>query len=149
MIAEWEDPSAGPPKISVPREARFPYISWFLYDIDAPHPYDRRDTPVLHFARVNIPCTKKAAHTLSTTAMSDRASLVNYLAPVAAGGIPHCYQILVVGHTDVVNVPLEMQRLLTAGRVRWDYKALISRYGMMQLYQKNFLNVGGASVSDH
>lgn len=149
MIADWDDPSTGPPKISVPREARFPLISWFLYDIDAPHPYDRRDTPVLHYARVNIPCTKKAAYELSASTMPDRASLVSYLAPFTAGVIPHCYQILIVGHSDVVNVPMEVQRLVTAGRVRWDYKALLSRCGMTQLYQKNFLNIGGASVSDH
>jgi hypothetical protein len=142
MQAEWPTPTETAPTIKVKRDQRFSLISWFMYDVDTPYPYNRCDTPFLHYARVNVPCSQAAAVGLATAGIADRAVLLQYLPPNPLEQIPHCYQVLIVGHTRPVDVVTETERLRASGSACWDYKGLMRRWGMVRLHQKFFMNAG-------
>lgn len=142
MQAEWSNPQKKPPTIDFQRDPRFPLISWFMYDVDSPYPTCRETTPLLHYARVNVPCSEEASKILFDAEMADRAPLVAYLPPNPPEHISHCYQVMIVGHARPVDVPTETERLRASGRASWDYKGFMRRWGMVRLHQKYFMSTG-------
>ncbi len=125
MQVAWVQPSVAPPSVMIKPDPWTPaLVSWFLMDVDRPFPWDRSETPFLHFGRLNVPTCQKGAD------LGGRRDFVDYLPPEAKPDVQHCFQILVAGHEAPVS-PEEPER-----RAVWDSSGFLERNGMRILHQQ-------------
>jgi len=142
MNATWLHPANGPPSIHVKRDTHYNLISWAFVDVDRPHPYDRSDTPFLMYARVNAPCSKNALDTLNALGEEEKSELIGYLPP-SIHPIPHCYQLIVLGHANPINSQHERELLIKSGRKCWDMKSFQERSQGTVLHRRFFMHSTG------
>ena len=138
MQATWVEPQRLPPNVRVKRDPEYPYMSLFLYDLDAPFPYDRRSSPYLHLLRVNVACTAAAGAALCVLGQQGGCLLMGYTPPNPPKGIVHCYRLEVTGHVE----PVAAGAIEGQERERFPVKDFQERHGMKVLQRRFFMSSG-------
>jgi phosphatidylethanolamine-binding protein (PEBP) family uncharacterized protein len=127
-----------PPKVRIERDAASPYMSLFVYDIDAPFPCSRKTSPFLHFLRANVACTAEAWERLRARGQTSGSMLLGYVPPNPSNGLAHCYRFEVVGHTK----PVDEATLVGKARERFPVREFQVTHGMNVLQRRFFMCSG-------
>jgi Phosphatidylethanolamine-binding protein len=142
MQAEWRDHVSQAPSVRIPRSEQCPLVSWVLYDMDAPNPYDRHDAPFLHYMKTNVACTRSSMQEVCHLGEVHGQEVAAYLPPTPANNIPHAFHIEVLGHRRPVRAGVERDLLASTGRTKFALDAFKQRNGMQTLYSGAFMNNG-------
>ena len=142
MQAAWPNYMSQPPEIRVPRNDKFRLMTWVLYDIDAPNPYDRSESPYLHYMRANIACTSAAMSELCELGESHASEIEPFARPDPSQNIPHSYYIEVFGHNQPIHAEQERDFIQASGKANFDLPLFKRRNQLTTLYTGAFLADG-------
>lgn len=142
MQASWPNYLSQPPVVRVPRSRDHKLMTWVLFDIDAPNPFDRSTSPYLHYMRANIACTAAAMAELCELGETHGDEIEPFTRPNPPQNIPHSYHIEVFGHNKPLRAEEERDLLQAAGRANFDLDGFKKRNGMHTLYTGAFISDG-------
>jgi hypothetical protein len=142
MEARWSNPQENPPQVCIMRDRNAPLMSVLIYDLDAPYPYDRHQSPYLHYVRTNVACCREAAVTLQKLGEGHKVDAVLYEPPTPHKHIPHCYQVEVVGHSHPIDTTELVHTVTTNGRASFALNKLREKYGLYTIDKKFFMSSG-------
>lgn len=142
MQAEWTNYMSRPPSVRVPRSNKYPLMTWVLYDIDNPTPYDRHLSPFLHYMKSNIACTEDGMQSLCDIGELPGDEVHSYIRPAPSNNIPHSYHIEVFGHIRPCRAQVERENIKASGIANFNLGELKERNEMETLFTGAFMTNG-------